>query len=86
MLVSYLGWGYKATKTLQQMLSVYSDELDLWNQLGIQYLIIGRNEDARQTFLKVYSVHYYVNTHLVHGNMKQPQILRIELWTTKNHI
>lgn len=48
-----LGWGGKAIKTLQQLIRIYPEEKELWNDLGVRFLLVSRIEDARQAFKKV---------------------------------
>ena len=49
----HAGFGVRAVKTLQQMLEVYPEGLDLRNDLGVKFLLIGKNEDARHAFQQV---------------------------------
>jgi len=49
----YLGWGYKAVKLLKMLIEQYTDEIQLWNELGVQYLMIGKNNEAKTAFTQV---------------------------------
>lgn len=51
---TFRGWGFKATKTLQRLLEVYPDDVELWNALGVKYLMIHRNDEARSAFEQVF--------------------------------
>ena len=47
------GWVNLSVKTLERIVALYPGELSLWNDLGVQYLTRGSNEEAREAFLKV---------------------------------
>ena len=47
------GWGNAAAQTLQSVVAMYPDDLELYNELGQKYLLNGAYEDARVTFKQV---------------------------------
>ena len=50
---SSTGWSGKAAKTIRRLIELYPEELDLWNDLGVKYLMMANNEDARLAFQRV---------------------------------
>lgn len=40
-------------RTLRQLIDIYPEEKELWNDLGVRFLLVNRIEDARQAFTKV---------------------------------
>lgn len=51
-----IGWTGRAAVTLQEVLKIYPDELEIWNKLGVMKLIAGRNDEARGIFQEVLTV------------------------------
>ncbi|KAK2160180.1 hypothetical protein LSH36_138g01049 [Paralvinella palmiformis] len=49
----FRGWGYKAVKLLKMLIEQYTDEIQLWNELGVQYLMIGKNNEAKTAFTQM---------------------------------
>jgi Flp pilus assembly protein TadD len=41
---------------MRRLIELYPEELDLWNDLGVKYLMMGSNEDARLAFQQVPAV------------------------------
>ena len=47
------GWVARASQTLGFLIQQLPDDLELQNDLGVTYLMSGRNEKARQVFKQV---------------------------------
>ena len=54
------GWGWKSTRTTLKLISFYPEEINLWNELGVQYLLIKGIDDARDAFKEARNTCYYV--------------------------
>ena len=48
-----LGWSGKSAKTRKFLTEKFPHRLDLKNELGVAYLMYGKNEEARQAFQQV---------------------------------
>ncbi|KAI0237911.1 Aspartyl/asparaginyl beta-hydroxylase [Lamellibrachia satsuma] len=50
---TFRGWVNRAVTTMKKIVTLFPEELDLWSELGVQYLIRGSNSEAREAFLQV---------------------------------
>ncbi|KAK3088658.1 hypothetical protein FSP39_022013 [Pinctada imbricata] len=50
---SFRGWNGKAIKTWKFLTEKFPTRLDLKNQLGVSYLVIGKNDEAKEIFKQV---------------------------------
>lgn len=50
---SIRGWGSAAAQTLRSLVSMYPDDLELYNELGRKYLVNGAYDEARATFREI---------------------------------
>lgn len=48
--MQFRGWSRKAVHVLQEMLNRFPGDVELGNELGVQYLMTGKNIDARKVF------------------------------------
>ncbi len=48
-----VGWSNKAAQTLEAVAFKYPDQVALWNEAGVQWLMTNQNERARYDFQEV---------------------------------
>ena len=56
-----LGWSIKAAKYLAQIALKYPEEYRLYSDVGVKFLMAGRNEEGRRAFNKVNSFIQQIN-------------------------
>lgn len=49
----WTGWGSKSMQTMKMLVDIFPDDIVLHHELGVSFLMIGKNSEAKQVFEQV---------------------------------